>query len=431
MLFYRIEGEKYFKLNKSMKRRFLIVLFLILSRSVFAQISFIPELVHRDGLPNVALKIKAAGPDSLCIAFFGGSITDAANGWRDQSMAWLKAQYPKAKFKQINASIGGTGSSLGVYRLSEHVLQYKPDLVFVEFGVNDFDDTRKSILESMEGIVRQIWKANAKTDICFIYTIKDGMLDSYRKGFYPNSVSIIEEIAGHYKIPSINFGPNIITKLEKKELFIQGKQGQKDSIFFSSDGVHPYTKTGHEYYTQTFSKFFPELIYKSRRYNHKIKQIHYSDAYENAAMINISDNKIGNAPVTKYVESEEITKKFARLLPELKALTTEQESLQFDFTGNKVGFLDVIGPESTQLKVEIDNDQPRYVTRFDKYCTFTRMHSFFIENLEDGKHHIKISISPNKINKEAILGIKPTEFEKSKSYEKELWRVGKILLVNK
>ncbi|HEX8376620.1 MAG TPA: SGNH/GDSL hydrolase family protein [Pedobacter sp.] len=413
-----------------MKRKFLILFLCVISVNLFAQISFIPELIQRDGLPNLALKIKAAGQDSICIAFFGGSITEAKDGWRDQSMAWLNKQYPKAKFKQINAAIGGTGSSLGVYRLSEQVLKYKPDLIFVEFGVNDYKETHKSILESMEGIVRQTWKADSKTDICFIYTIAIGMLDSYQKGFFPNSVNTMEEIASHYKIPSLNFAPNILTKVEKKELNIQGKQGKNDSVYFSPDGVHPYPETGQLYYTQTLSSYFPELIKRPKKLNHKLKQIHYSDAYENAAMIDVSETMLVNASKTKHVESAEY-QKFTRLLPQLKALRTEQESLQFDFTGNKIGFLDVIGPESTQLKVEVDNEAPRYITRFDRFGTFSRMHWFFVENLSDGKHHIKISISPNKINKAAILGVKPTELESSKKYDKELWRVGKILLVNK
>ena len=34
---------------------------------------------------------------------------------------------------EINATIGGTGSDFGVFRLKDHVLQYKPDHVFVEF----------------------------------------------------------------------------------------------------------------------------------------------------------------------------------------------------------------------------------------------------------------------------------------------------------
>lgn len=50
---------------------------------------------------------------------------------------WLKQQYSNVQFTSINSGIGGTGSDLGVFRTERDVLQYHPDLVFVEFAVND------------------------------------------------------------------------------------------------------------------------------------------------------------------------------------------------------------------------------------------------------------------------------------------------------
>src|SRR6476661_781131 len=152
-----------------------------------------PVLVSRGSLYNTSYKLRSHNIDSLSIAFIGGSITEAKDGWRDQTMAWLHQQYPQKNIKQINAGIGGTGSSLGVYRIDEQVLQYHPDLVFIEFAVNDYKESKKSILESMEGMVRQIWQKNPHTDICFIYTFTKDMLDVYQKGFKPYSVLTMEE----------------------------------------------------------------------------------------------------------------------------------------------------------------------------------------------------------------------------------------------
>ena len=88
----------------------------------------------RDGLGNVLAKLEAG--KEVRIAYFGGSIT-AADGWRPKTLAWFRRQFPKAKIQEINATIGGTGSDLGVFRYRQDVLQHKPDLVFVEFSVND------------------------------------------------------------------------------------------------------------------------------------------------------------------------------------------------------------------------------------------------------------------------------------------------------
>lgn len=110
--------------------------------------------IKRDGLPNFFSKIKQGG--EVKVAYFGGSIT-AANGWRVYTREWLSERFPNSKFTEIDAAIGGTGSDLGVYRLARDVLQYQPDLMFVEFSVNDGGATPENIWKAMEGIVRQTW----------------------------------------------------------------------------------------------------------------------------------------------------------------------------------------------------------------------------------------------------------------------------------
>ena len=107
----------------------------------------------RGGLPNFYRKLHD-GKD-VRIAYFGGSIT-AQNGWRVQSLDYFRKLFQNAEISQINAAIGGTGSDLGVFRLDADVLAHKPDLVFVEFAVNDAGARPLNIRRSMEGIVRQI-----------------------------------------------------------------------------------------------------------------------------------------------------------------------------------------------------------------------------------------------------------------------------------
>ena len=47
----------------------------------------------------------------------------------------------------------------------------KPDLVFIEFALNDNGTEKGKIARSMEGIVRRILKSNPLTEIVFVYTI--------------------------------------------------------------------------------------------------------------------------------------------------------------------------------------------------------------------------------------------------------------------
>jgi hypothetical protein len=84
------------------------------------------ECRPRTGLPNFLAKANTAGA-VIKIGYLGGSIT-AQNGWRPKTLAHFQKTWPQAKFSEINAAIGGTGSDLGVFRLKQDVLDHKPDL---------------------------------------------------------------------------------------------------------------------------------------------------------------------------------------------------------------------------------------------------------------------------------------------------------------
>ena len=80
----------------------------------------------------------------LSVVFFGGSLTWSANasdpnrtGFRPLVAEWLRRKYPAARFRFHDAAIGGTGSTLGVFRLDRDVFAHEPDLVFLDFACND------------------------------------------------------------------------------------------------------------------------------------------------------------------------------------------------------------------------------------------------------------------------------------------------------
>ena len=157
------------------------------------------EYYIRNGLPNFFKKINQTNA-KLTIGFLGGSITKANDQYRNQTLAFIQTLNPKAKIKGINAGVSGTGTELGCCRVGEQILQYQPDLVFVEFAVNGGSN------EAMEGIVRQIKKHNSQTDICFIYTIAGDQYKQYAQGEVPNKIQGFEKVASHYGIPSVHMG---------------------------------------------------------------------------------------------------------------------------------------------------------------------------------------------------------------------------------
>jgi hypothetical protein len=143
----------------------------------------IPEFKSRSGLPGVAAILARPG-DTLRIAYLGGSITQADNGWREQSMARIAGQYPRNPVTHINAGVGGTGSDLGAFRLDGDVLRHQPHLAFVEFAVNDYKRNPVEVEQSMEGIVRQTRRSLPQADICFVYTVSFDSKTFVERGQY-------------------------------------------------------------------------------------------------------------------------------------------------------------------------------------------------------------------------------------------------------
>ena len=88
---------------------------------------------------------RAAVGDELVVAFFGGSITQGSLASSEEKcyahifFEMLSERYPKANFTYVNAGIGGTGSYYGAMRLDEDLLSHRPDLVVLDFSVNDVD----------------------------------------------------------------------------------------------------------------------------------------------------------------------------------------------------------------------------------------------------------------------------------------------------
>jgi len=87
---------------------------------------------------------RARAGEPIRVVFFGGSLSWGANAsdpnrtsWRGLMMRYLTERYPRTPWRFHDACIGGTGSALGLFRLERDVLAHEPDLVFLEFTVND------------------------------------------------------------------------------------------------------------------------------------------------------------------------------------------------------------------------------------------------------------------------------------------------------
>ena len=401
------------------------------------------EFQPRDGLPNVLAKLQAGG--EVRIAYFGGSITAAA-GWRVKTLAWFRSRYPAAKISEIHAAIGGTGSDLGVYRLGHDVLRHKPDLVFVEFAVNDAAAAPEWIQRCMEGIVRQTWQADPTTDLCYVYTLTGDMLKDLQAGSCPRSASAMEALADHYGIPSINLGVEVAARARAGSLVFKAAKAATPApgadpaaaaakpgpVVFTEDNVHPLD-AGHEIYAQVIARSVAALAAAAPR-PHAIKPAFIAGNLEQATMLPLDSVPLEAGWTRLDPATDPVAKPLAERMPSLYVAKAPGTALRFAFTGTAVGVYDLLGPDCGRVVVSVDGGAPRTVARFDGYCTYRRIaHLGISSGLADGPHTVEIRLDATPPDKAAILFAhnRPDLEKDPAKYAAANWYAGGIMLVGR
>lgn len=379
------------------------------------------EVRTRGGIGNVMTKINAG--QAVTIAYFGGSIT-AMNGWRNKTTEWLRATYPGATFKEINAAIGGTGSDLGVFRLGRDVLAHKPDLLFVEFATNDGGQPPEQIWRSMEGIVRQTWKQDPVTDIVFTYTITTAFTNDYCRGMCNRSASAMEMLADHYGIPSINFGPRVAALISENKLLMDAKvietavpkeSPERDKlirdalaadgrVLFANDGVHPRDE-GHELYKASIIEGLTQMkALPAADHRAKLAAPFVADNWEAAKMIPVTEAML-SGEWRRLPADDGKQKAFGNRMGQIWMAEKPGCKLHFRFKGQLARVYDLLGPDGGQVTVTVDGKAgAKPVPRFDSYCTYHRIATLHVASGCDPAtvHEAVVEIHPEQPDRKSV-----------------------------
>ena len=106
-----------------------------------------------------AMKRAKAG-EQITIGTIGGSITQGTAAsttderYANRALEWWTKAFPQAQLDFVNAGIGATDSYIGVHRVDADLLSKKPDVVIVEFSVNDTDAALN--LQTYDSLVRLV-----------------------------------------------------------------------------------------------------------------------------------------------------------------------------------------------------------------------------------------------------------------------------------
>lgn len=198
-----------------------------------------------------AVMNRAAKGEDITVAFLGGSITQGflaepleKNCYAVRTYRYFCEKFPESNVTYVNAGIGGTTSHYGVSRVEKDVLSKNPDLVFVEFSVND--ENTEFFKETYEGLIRRILKAPCEPAVFLIHNVfyKDGS----------SAEEIHREIGTHYALPSVSMKNTVYDEILK---------GQFTSKDVTKDDLHPNNE-GHEIIRNMIVNALEE-IYENRQ----------------------------------------------------------------------------------------------------------------------------------------------------------------------
>ncbi len=162
---------------------------------------------------------KCRKGEDITVVAIGGSVTRGEsassfdNAYYSLIGKWIAERYG-IKVNSINAGSNGTGSVIGVERVERDVLRHNPDLVIVEFSVNDGDNDLD--MEAYESLIIRLLTAECQPAVIHLAMCGRDKRSSER---------IHKKICEHYNVPLLSMIPFM--------------EWEKDTAPYFKDGVHP------------------------------------------------------------------------------------------------------------------------------------------------------------------------------------------------
>lgn len=188
---------------------------------------------------------KAQRGEEITVGFIGGSITQGfAASTHEGCYAslvhqWWQQAFPLTAVNLVNAGIGGTSSYLGVHRVHEELLDYTPDLIFVEFAVNDTNT--EFCMNSYENLIRTILSADNHPAVVLLFSVNA----------LGDGVQAVEAALGeYYNLPMVSYGNAVIPEIAA---------GSFAWWNIAADIVHP-NDMGHSIYAGLVTRYL-EAVY--------------------------------------------------------------------------------------------------------------------------------------------------------------------------
>ncbi len=329
------------------------------------------------------------------VAFLGGSITEM-NGYRVMVERWLQERFPETEFQFVNAGISSTCSTTGAFRLSRDVLATDPDLLFVEFAVNDDQDAMhapRECLRGMEGILRHARMHSPHMDVVVTHFVNPTMLETLQRGQTPTSSREHEAVAKHYGVSTVDLAHEVATRISGGGL-----------TWKAYGGTHP-GETGNRIAAEMVADLLATawrtpLADGNEPAKHRLPKPIDPHSYFRGRLVDVSAADCDHHWKRDRPDWPTIQGAMRDRFKEEVLLWTDQvgAELELAFEGHTVGAYLLAGPDAGTVEVSIDGGPTR---EFDLYHRFSKgLHYprtlLFDGDLDGGKHTLKLRVVKNR-----------------------------------
>jgi acetyl esterase/lipase/lysophospholipase L1-like esterase len=289
------------------------------------------------------------------VAFMGGSITENP-GYRDLVESYLRQRFPDTEFEFVAAGISSTCSTTGAFRLERDVLSHDPDLLFVEFAVNDDQDAAhamRACIRGMEGIVRHARLHNSEMDIVITHFINPPILESLQQGTLPTSVAAHERVAEHYGVASIGLAQEVANRIDAGTL-----------TWDVYGGTHPkpagYRVAGDmmiDLLESAWSEPSPVPLNGALESRPLPKPID-EKSYFGGRLVSVTEAKTDEFWVHERPAWEQIRGSIRKRFEDRRLLCSHAigSALSLEFNGTAIGIYVLAGPDAGTVDVSIDGE---------------------------------------------------------------------------
>lgn len=195
---------------------------------------------------------KARRGEEITLAFIGGSITQGAGAKPQLSRSYAYQTYTglqellgTEKIRLVKAGVGGTSSEFGIVRYDRDVRkdgQIEPDIVVVEYAVNDEGDETEGVC--FESLVRKILNAPNAPAVVLLFAV---FMNDW------NLQPRLAPIGYHYQLPMVSVKDAVVNQFNDETARVLTKRQ------FFYDMFHP-TNDGHTIMKDCLLRLFASVL---------------------------------------------------------------------------------------------------------------------------------------------------------------------------